>query len=320
MYVAAKLEKLNLYAKRKSLRYKVRWTVSDLNKYQDQVNYRMNDPEYFGNPKPRFSPLNLESALDHMYTHMDIQKTTKARRALTWFTDTRAFQRGHKRSLLQSTTLLSRFLLYIDSWEFVNTMDVENDFHINHSIANMHVWLIYQRLRDFSENKFAFQLKEELIESFNKLTLAEMQDVDVLRRHKKIDDIDNYLFAIRRNFDFHFYINAKSVENPYYKLDALVWSCIYHEKVPRYSDKVFKMAEYMMQHYEYLKTLNFNEIEQASVDWCSYRVPFNFKTKLVKVNVPLGEEEFEKELNSPYKTKKYHYNFRQDDELNEANL
>jgi hypothetical protein len=47
-------------------------------------------------------------------------------------------------------------LLYIDSWEFVNTMDVENDFHINHSIANMHVWLIYQRLRDFAENKYAF--------------------------------------------------------------------------------------------------------------------------------------------------------------------
>ena len=89
-------------------------------------------------------------------------------------TDTRAFQRGQKRCLIQSTTMISRFLLYIDSWEFVNTMDVENDFHINHSIANMHVWLIYQRLRDFAENKYAFQLKEELIESFNKLTLAEM--------------------------------------------------------------------------------------------------------------------------------------------------
>ena len=142
--------------------------------------------------------------------------------------------------------MISRFLLYIDSWEFVNTMDVENDFHINHSIANMHVWLLYQRLRDFSENKYAFQLKEELIESFNKLTKAEMNDVDVLRKQKKIDDIENYLFAIRRNLDFHFFINAKSVENPYYKLDALVWSCIYHEKVPRYSEKVQKMSEYLI--------------------------------------------------------------------------
>lgn len=135
-------------------------------------------------------------------------------------------------------------MLYIDSWEFVNTLDVENDFHINHSIANMHVYLLYQRLRDFSENKYAFELKEELIEAYNKLTDTEMQDVDVLRKQKKIDEIDNYMHAIRRNFDFHFYINSKSTENFYYKLDALVWSSIYHEKVPRYSDKVYKMAEY----------------------------------------------------------------------------
>lgn len=147
-----------------------------------------------------------------------------------------------------------------------------------------------------------------------------MQDVDVLRKQKKIDDIENYLFALRRNFDFHFFINSKSVEDPYYKLDALVWSSIYHEKVPRYSEKVYKMAEYFAQHYLYLKTLSFTEIEQAAIDWSAYRVPFNYKNKLVKVNVPLGEEEFEKEFNSPYKVKKYHYNFRQDDELNEDNL
>lgn len=35
MYISAKLEKHQAYQKRKSMRYKVRWTVSDLNKYQD---------------------------------------------------------------------------------------------------------------------------------------------------------------------------------------------------------------------------------------------------------------------------------------------
>jgi len=75
-----------------------------------------------------------------------------------------------------------------------------------------------------------------MIEAFQNMTNDEMQDVDVLRKAKKIEDIDNYMFAIRRNFDFHFYINGKSVDNHYYKLDALVWSCIFHEKVPRYSD------------------------------------------------------------------------------------
>lgn len=35
MYVNEKAEKVAAYSKRKSLRYKVRWTVSDLNKHQD---------------------------------------------------------------------------------------------------------------------------------------------------------------------------------------------------------------------------------------------------------------------------------------------
>ena len=75
---------------------------------------------------------------------------------LTYFTDQANFERGTKRSVMQANTIMSRMLMYIDSWEFVNTMDIPNDFHINHSIANMHLWLLYQRLRDFSENKFAF--------------------------------------------------------------------------------------------------------------------------------------------------------------------
>ena len=54
------------------MRYKVRWTVSDLNRYQDQINYRMNDSEYFGTPKPLFAPLDLDKALKNMYIHMDI--------------------------------------------------------------------------------------------------------------------------------------------------------------------------------------------------------------------------------------------------------
>lgn len=33
MYIAAKMEKYGQYVKRKSMRFKVRWTLSDLNKY-----------------------------------------------------------------------------------------------------------------------------------------------------------------------------------------------------------------------------------------------------------------------------------------------
>ena len=143
MYIAEKLEKHQNYQKRKSFRYKVKWTVSDFNRFQDQLNYRMNDGEYFANIKPKFVPFDLDKALECMHTHQDIQKTSKIRRMMTYFTDVKAFERGSKRSNMEATTILQRILMYIDSWEFVNSMDIPNDFHINHSIANMHVWLIY---------------------------------------------------------------------------------------------------------------------------------------------------------------------------------
>ena len=181
-----------------------------------------------------------------MYVHQDVEQINRFRRMMSNIFDTRVFERGQKRSLMQATILMQRMLMYIDSWEFVKTMDIPNDFHINHSIANMHIWLIYQRLRDFSENKFACNLREDLIEVFNNMTNREMENVEVLRKAKKIEDIDNYMFAIRRNLDFHFFINGKSSENPYYKLDALVWSSIFHEKVPRYSEQVYRMSEYMV--------------------------------------------------------------------------
>ena len=69
MYLAAKVLKHTKYDKRKTQRFKVRWTVSDLNLYQDQSNYRMNDPEYFGTAKPQFFPFDLDKALECMYIH-----------------------------------------------------------------------------------------------------------------------------------------------------------------------------------------------------------------------------------------------------------
>ena len=116
---------------------------------------------------------------------------------MAWFKDIPVFERGTKRSKMQAANLITRFMLYQDSWEFVNSLDLQEDFHIHNSIANLHLWLIYQRLRDFSQNKFADQLKDELIEGFNTMINSEMESVQVLRKHKKIEELDNYLFAIR---------------------------------------------------------------------------------------------------------------------------
>lgn len=212
-----------------------------------------------------------------------------------WMNDMRLYERGLKRTAIQSNIVLQRVFQYLDTWEFVNELEVEEDFHINHSICNMHIWLLYQRLRVFSKNKFAYDLRESLVDSLNSYTQKEIMGIDVMRKNKKLEDIENYLFAIRKSFDFHFLMNGKTSENNYYKIDALVWSCIYHEKVPRYSEKVFKMAEYMIQQFKYVNTLSYEDIEKARIDWNAYRVPPNYKDKVLKYNIPLTQDEFQNE-------------------------
>ena len=106
MYISEKMQKNVNYQRQKSFRFKVKWTVSDLNRYQDQRNYRMNDMEYFSTTKPRFEPFDLDQALSCMRTHQDIQGTTRLRRWLSYFTDEKNFERGQRRSVMQSNTLL----------------------------------------------------------------------------------------------------------------------------------------------------------------------------------------------------------------------
>ena len=167
-------------------------------------------------------------------------------------------------------------------------MEVEEDFHINHSIANLHIWLICTRLNDFTQNKFAEQLRDGLVAAFNEFTTQEIFNLDVLRKGRKVEDIEDYLHANRQTLDFHFYINSRTAANPAFKADALVWSVVYHSKVPRYSDKVYRMAAYLLEHFKYVKTLSYQDIERGDIDWNAVRVPQNYKDQLLKYNPPLS--------------------------------
>ena len=73
MYLQNKLNKHTKFEKRRVTRFKVAWTIQDLNRFQDQANYRMNDPEYFGTSKPEFLPFDLDGAIKCMNIHQDIK-------------------------------------------------------------------------------------------------------------------------------------------------------------------------------------------------------------------------------------------------------
>lgn len=141
-YLATKLEKMSKYKKNKSERYKVRWTLSDINRFQEHENYRMTDPEYLAKAKPEFSYFSMDDSLKHLYTYLDIKNVGKIRRFWTWLTEMRMYERSRHRNQLQAKIILQKLFQYPDSWEFVNQLEVEEDFHINHSIVNMHMWLV----------------------------------------------------------------------------------------------------------------------------------------------------------------------------------
>lgn len=80
------------------------------------------------------------------------------------------------------------------------------------------------------------------------------------------------------------------------------------------------MSEYMISHHNYLQSLSFTDIEKCLIDWTSYRVPFNYQNKVIKINPPLSQEEFEREQDSIYNVKKYHFSFKRPEELTEEVL
>lgn len=156
----------------------------------------MNDPDYLAKPRPIHAPFDMDDALKHLNTYMDIQNFGKIRRFWTWLNDMKLYERGRHRSQLQASMLLQKLFQYPDTWEFVSKMDTEEDFHINHSVVNMHIWLVVTRLRDFTKNKFAEELAQNLIDVYNAYTTDEIFNLDVLRKGKKVDDIENYLHSI----------------------------------------------------------------------------------------------------------------------------
>ena len=82
------------------------------------------------------------------------------------------------------------------------------------------------------------------------------------------------------------------------------------------------MSAYLLQQFKYMRTLSFTDIEKGNFEFSTTRIPVNCRQMFTRVaaNRPLSPEEFEKEADSPYKIKKYHYNYKHQEELSDDNL
>lgn len=117
----------------------------------------------------------------------------------------------------------------------------------------------------------------------------------------------------RKAYDTHF--NKRFKDNVYKKIDALVWSTIFFEKIDRYAEGVYLMSEYMIQNFNYIQTLDLSTIEECNINFDVYLLGLDYKQKILKENPKLEQEEFEKEQLSKNPIKKYYYNYDEKDQL-----
>lgn len=111
----------------------------------------------------------------------------------------------------------------------------------------------------------------------------------------------------RDYLELHFNRNPETIKNNYFKLDALVWSIAFFEKVPRYSNQVYLMAEYLKANHDFLNAQPYEVFDHCNVEFDVFKIGFDYQEKLLTVNPPLSEEEFTKEFLSDKKKKKYYY-------------
>jgi Ubiquinol-cytochrome C chaperone len=191
---------------------------------------------------------------------------------------------------------------------FNSVVDLPPDFHIEFAVFNMHMWLITRRLKQFS-GKQAELMEKCLTYQFDLFVAQEVNDIHIKKKGDFIQNLKYFKDMNQNLFEKHFFSDPKTSQNPYYKIDALVWSVIYYEKVERYSDQVYLLSEYFIQHYRYLNTLTLEDFMDGQLDFDIYRNSLDYKKKIQLFNKPLTEDELEAELESSNPVKSFYYNY-----------
>lgn len=95
----------------------------------------------------------------------------------------------------------------------------------------------------------------------------------------------------REEFMFHFYGDSLSADNPYYKMDALVWKNLFRRKPEdRYLDEVYKFGHYFVKMFEYVNTLSFEDIAHGlAINWNAGALYGNYKDYMTSLVPPLSE-------------------------------
>jgi hypothetical protein len=169
-----------------------------------------------------------------------------------------------------------RALHWCNSMEFQKLLKIPPDFQIELAVIYFHGWLIMDRLKQ--QNTGICNLMAKKIQRIlNNITVDRIGRLSI---KKKNDFMKNVTQALRLNLvimEYHFNKSTLSKDNPYVKIDALIWSTVFLEKVDRYSDEVYLFSEYALKSYDMLKHMPYEKFMKCSVDYDAYIGDYNFK-------------------------------------------
>ena len=318
-YLVRKQLKNAVFMKTYRPMYNCTWTRSEQKRGQSVVNYMDKDLNFYDEFRFHYEPTNASEYYKNQEKLMLINKENFLYKMRFKYDKYMYEIKGEERYNRIASTLVQRILEWVHSIEFNHVLKLPPDFHITHAILNVHIWLILNRLKNIGGQEIRYLVKI-ITESYSQITNFKVMKIHLKKKNDFIKDLNSFMKQNRNSFERHFELNPKTSVNPYHKIDALVWSAVFFEKVDRYADSVYIVAEYLMQHYDYINTLSYEDIVDGRIAWDAYRVPLDYKTKICKVNPPLSQEDFEAELNSPNENKKFFYTYEDDKEAEQFDM
>jgi hypothetical protein len=252
---------------------------------------------------------NFNKYLDVQYNMRGLGRSTLGKLSL-YMNHNEFDYRNRYKVQWMAQIIMNRLSIFLNSEEFTKVFESELDFYISNAILSMHLWLICQRLNNFKRSKLASELVEEIIKKHKNSANKEFQKVDTLRKISKFKNIQELYEEQKNIFHYHFNIYNPTVENPFLKIDSLVWKEIFRGKIPRYDKRVYKMSHYLIYHFNKFKELTFDDFENFNYKFELDCIPFNYKDQVLLYNPQLDEETLLKETFSDFNYKKYTYEYK----------
>eukprot|EP01017_Pseudomicrothorax_dubius_P041819 TRINITY_DN6744_c0_g1_i2.p1 TRINITY_DN6744_c0_g1~~TRINITY_DN6744_c0_g1_i2.p1 ORF type:complete len:580 (-),score=146.87 TRINITY_DN6744_c0_g1_i2:150-1889(-) len=308
-YLYSKQEKYFQFLLKAKPTYQCIWTVTNQRRLEFMVNAQARDLNWYSDYKPIFEPANLAQRYQLSLIEQELSKEPWYRRFFSTFMFKRFYLPSKTRAENITQILLNRILTYTSSLEFTRVMNIPPDFHIELAVLNTHVWLLYNRLRAFEDHIEVKVIRKHLLTMFGRISVERGTRIHLRKKDDFIKDVNHYMLTIRNSYDRHFVKNPVTAATPLYKLDALIWSTVFFEKVTRYAPEVYLMAQYIYQQMRYLDSLPLEAFLDADIDWDVFRIPIDYKSAIAKLNPPLSPEEYEKEVASDKKFKRHYYSF-----------